>query len=149
MRKNNQFPLVAETHPENYKGYEFITLIQFNDENFLVVVDNLYNDQIIAYVLDYCGPANVDEEKLISIVNGWHETSRSKYPVSIQFSRLGIAEEMSKIRRLFPVDFVSRVIGPLPEFNMGGPSKIKKRKKKSIPKGIEFIDKRILRKKPT
>lgn len=148
MRRINQsFPLIAEAHPEDYHGYEFITLIRYNDENYLSIVDNVVNNQIVAYILDFCGPTSINEEHLIEVVDRWYQKSRSQYPVSIEFSRLGIVESLTPILRCLPIDYVSRVIGPLPEFNMGGPFKVKKRKKKSIPNGVEFIDKR-LRKKP-
>lgn len=147
MRQINQsFPLIAESHPEDYNGYEFITLIRFNDENYLSVVDNIVNNQIVAYVLDYCGPSNINEEHFIEVVDGWYTTKREKYPISIEFSRLGLSEYMAKILRCLPLDYVSRVIGPLPTFNMGGAFKVKKRKKKNIPRGVEFIDKTLCQK---
>lgn len=144
MRKNNHpFPLIAESHPENYNGYEFITLIRYNDVNYLTVVDNIVNNQIIVYVLDECNQNKIDEEELINIINIWHSDKSKKYPLSIEFSRLGIADKLSIIMKSFSVDYVSRVIGPLPEFNMGAPFKVKKRQRKSIPKNVQFIDRTI------
>lgn len=136
-----KYPLIVESHPDDYNGYEFITLIRYNDENFLNIIDNVCNKQIITYVLDYCGPANVNEQKIIDIAQDWFHNNKTNYPISVEFSKLKIADETSKILRYFPVDYISRVIGPLPEYNMKGPLKTKKRKRKSIPKNMIYINK--------
>ena len=136
----NKFPLTIEPYPENYNGPKFISVIRYNDENYVNIIDNIYNKQIIAYVLDFCNAANVNEQHIIDIANNWFETEKN-YPISVEFSRLNISNETSKILRCFPLDYVSRVIGPLPEYNLDGPKKVKKRKRKPIPKNIEFINK--------
>lgn len=144
MKKHLNFqPLIVEEHPKDYKGYEFITLIKYNDQNFLTIVDNITSDRVIAYVLDYCPNMNIDEEHIIKIANHWYENNRSNYPISIEFFKHNVAHDMSKIVRCFSTDFIVRVIGPIYKYNMKGPTKIKRRKKKSIPKGIELIDKTI------
>lgn len=142
MKKyGGKYPLIVEAHPENYNGYEFITLIQYNDETYINIIDNVCNKQIITYVLDLCTPSNVDEELIINTAQKWFNENSLNYPISIEFSKLKMTEEAAKILRYFPIDYVTRVIGPLPEYNMGGPLKIKKRKRKIIPRNIEFINK--------
>lgn len=143
MKKfGGKYPLIIEAYPEGYdKDFEFITLIRFNDENYLTIVDNLCNKQIITYVLDYCKPTNVNEILIASIAKNWFQTNKENYPISVEFSKMQIAKETQKIMRCFPIDYVSRVIGPVPEYRMDGPIKVKKRKRKPIPKGIEFINK--------
>lgn len=144
MKKQVNFqPLIVEEHPKDYNGYEFITLIKYNDQNFLTIVDNITNNQIIAYVLDYCSLMNIDEEKIIRIANDWYENNRQNYPISIEFFKHDVAKDMSKIVRCFSTDFTMRVIGPIYRYNMKGPVKIKRRKKKSIPNGIELVDKTL------
>lgn len=138
-------PLIIEPHPPEYNGYEFITLIRYNDENNLCVIDNSNSKQIIAYVLDLCGPHQINEDTFINIVaEWWGKGYKNHYPLSIQFSKMGLAQDMSKIIRTYPIDYVSRIIGVLPEYKMSGSYKVKKRKRKSIPKGVEFVDKRKL-----
>ena len=144
MKKHLKFePLIVEEHPKDYNGYEFITLIKYNDQNFLTIVDNITPDKVIAYVLDYCPNMKIDEEYIIKIANHWYENNRNNYPISIEFFKHNIASDMSKIVRSFSTDFIVRVIGPIYRYNMKGPTKIKRRKKKSIPKGIDFNDKTI------
>jgi hypothetical protein len=149
MKKINQlFPLVAEPHPDHYKGYEFLTLICFNGETFITIIDNVVKGEIIAYVLDFCAreyesQPEASEDYIIKVTHHWFTENRTSYPVSIEFAKSGISLLASKIIRKFPVDFVTRVIGPLPTFAMGAPTKIKKRKKKGPPRGIEVVYHRL------
>jgi hypothetical protein len=141
MKKfGGKYPLLVEAHPENYNGYKFITLIRFADEPVISIVDNVCNKQIVAYVLDYCKPTNVDEHLIIEVADDWYNNNRENYPFSIEISKRNMAAEASKILRYFPIDYVSRVIGILPEYSMQGPHKVKKRKRRPIPKGIEYIN---------
>ncbi len=146
MKKINQaFPLINEPHPETYSGPAFLTLIRFNDVDYINIVDNVINNEIVSYVLDFC-PKEFDykpelrEHALIEIAYEWYTSPKPDYPISIEFSRRGVSVEASKILRRFTVDYVTRVIGPLPRYEMGGPFKTKKRKRKPVPKGVEFID---------
>lgn len=142
MKKyGGKYPLIVESHPENYTGYDFITLIKYNDTNYLNIIDNVCNKQIITYVLDLCGPSNVNEELIINIAQKWFAENHNNYPISIEFSKLNMSAQTSSILRYFPIDYVTRVIGPLPEYNMAGPFKVKKRKRKLIPKNMEYINK--------
>lgn len=136
-----KIPLVIEPYPENYDGYKFITLIRYNDENYLNLVDNVVNNTIISYVLDLCPPNNLNEEKIIDVANYWFNNNKDKYPLSIEYSKNNMGEETSKILRCFPIDYVARVIGPLNMYKMSGTYKIRKRKKKNISKNIEIVKK--------
>ena len=135
---SKKFPLVVEQHPKDYDGYEFITLIRFNDESFLNIIDNVSKKYIYAYVLDLCGPEEFSEEQLIKVAYEWYYSNGDRYPISVEFSKKNLIDESSKIFRAFPIDYVTRVIGPLPQFNMTGPIKVRKRKRKEIPDGIKI-----------
>lgn len=140
---NKQIPLVIEPYPDDYDGYKFITLIRYNDLNSLNIIDNVVNGTINTYVLDLCSPSFVEEEKVIEIAHEWFESDRVRHPISVEFSRLGMADEFGKIYRSYPIDYVARVIGPLPEYRMTGAYKIRKRKKKNVPLNIEIIRKSL------
>jgi hypothetical protein len=140
---SKKFPLIVEPHPSDYDGYDFITLIRFNDESFLSIIDNVTKKYIYGYVIDYCGPEGFDEETLIQVAFEWFSSNGDRYPISIEFSKRGLQAEAESILRAFPLDYVTRVIGPLPHFNMGGPSKVRKRKRKDLPKGMEITKRRI------
>lgn len=138
---NKQIPLVVEPYPDDYEGYKFITLIRYNDFNSLNIIDNVINGTINTYVLDLCAPSFVQEDHIIEVVHAWYESDRISHPISVEFSRLGLADEFGKIYRSFPIDYVARIIGPLPEYKMGGAYKIRKRKKKNVPEQLEVIRK--------
>mgnify|MGYP001300083571 CR=1 FL=1 len=140
---NKQIPLVVEPYPDDYDGYKFITLIRYNDSNTLNIIDNVVNGSINTYVLDLCSPSFVEEERIIEVAYDWFESDRIRHPISVEFSRLGLADEFGKIFRTFPIDYVARVIGPLPEYRMTGAYKIRKRKKKNVPENIEIIRKTL------
>lgn len=134
--KRASAPLVIEPYPREYTGLPFLTLIQFRKAPMLVIVDNVDDETIKAYVLDLCGPEGVDEEKVILVASEWY-SSKSAYPVSIEFSKRGMTAETSRIYRAFDVEFVSRVIGPAPEFPMSAVKSVKRRRRKPIPQGVE------------
>jgi hypothetical protein len=142
---SKKFPLVVEPHPDDYDGYKFITLIRYNDKSFLNIVDNVSKKYIYGYVIDLCGPERFNEESLIEIANEWYTTNGDRYPISIELSKRGLIDDAENILRAFPLDYVTRVIGPLPHFNMDGPTKIRKRKRKELSQGIEVVRKRIKR----
>jgi len=135
--RGNPIPLIVEKHPEDYQGYPFITLIQYKDQDLLIIVDNVDEKNIDAYVLDLCGPENIDEEHMINVVSVWWDERRERFPVSFEFSRLNETSQVSKIFRTFHIEYVTRVIGPLPHFEMNEASKIRRRKRKPLPPGME------------
>ena len=144
-KTKNLCPLIVEEHPGDYKGYPFITLIQYsNDKEILAIIDNSNDKTISGFVLDLCLPEKINEQNLIDITNEWYFSERrNRHPLSIEFSKLGLSNEMSKIYRTYTTDFVTRIIGPLPIFNMKEKPKIKRRKRKGIPKGIMIRNKTI------
>lgn len=141
-------PLIIEEHPVDYMGYPFITLIQYRKNHVLSIVDNSDDDNIKLYVLDLCGPERVKEEKVIEIAAQWYEKNKNQHPLSVEFSRRGVTSETGKIYRTFNVEFVTRVIGPLPRFEMSDTTRIKRRKRKPVPAGVE-IHKRVIPLVPT
>ena len=101
--RGNPIPLIIESHPDNYEGYPFITLLQYRKEHLLAIVDNTTDKHVRAFVLDLCGPAKVDEEQIIELAKYWWENSREQYPVSFEFSKLQVSGITSKIYRTFNI----------------------------------------------
>lgn len=135
----NAVPLIIEDHPDNYEGYPFITLIQYRRSHVLSIVDNSDDQSIKSYVLDLCGPERVDEQKIIEIAASWYKNHKTEHPLSVEFSRRGITAEAGRIYRTFNIEFVTRVIGPLPRFEMTETVRVKRRKRKPVPTGVEVI----------
>jgi len=135
--RGNSVPLIVENHPEDYNGYPFITLIQYRNQHFLTIIDNATDKHVKAFVLDLCGPAQVDEEMIINTTIEWFKNSRDKYPISFEFSRLGVSNDTAKIYRSFNIEFITRAIGPLPRFEMGEVYSTKRRRRKPIPNELQ------------
>ena len=130
--RKTSVPLIIEPHPANYKGYPFITLLQHYDQTVLTIVDNVDSKNINAFVLDLCGPEKVSEEMVITIASDWYENRFTRYPLSFEFSRRGVMPEVSKISRSYNIEFVTRVIGPLPKFEMEKIKSVKRRRKRNV-----------------
>ncbi len=139
--RGNPLPIIIEPHPEDYAGYPFITLIEYRDNHLLGIVDNATDKMIKAYVLDLCGPTSVDEDFVISVASNWYRDSKDRYPISFEFSKLGVADSVKSIYKSFAVGFVTRIIGPLPKFEMSEVKSIKRRRKKPLPTNIEIHNK--------
>lgn len=139
--RGNQLPLIVENHPKNYDGYPFITLIQYRNQHLLGIIDNTTDKMIKAYILDLCGPSHVNEEQVIEIAKSWYVASKDRYPLSFEFSKLGLAEEVKGIYRSYAVGFVTRIIGPLPRFEMGEVVSIKRRRRKALSPNLKVHNK--------
>lgn len=133
-------PLIIEPHPKDYNGLPFITLIQYKKLPMLVIVDNADESCIKAFVLDLCGPEDIDESALFQVALNWYENNRANFPISIEFSRYGLTSQLSRIYRALNIEFVSRVIGPVPKYPMSSVKSIKRRRRKPIPNGVEVIE---------
>lgn len=132
-RSKQTVPLIIEPHPSDYNGYPFITLLQFRQDHVLSLIDNAVNNKVKAYVLDYCVPSGINEEQLIEIAGNWYETNSCKYPLSVEFSKAGLSKSLTPIYKSFNTEYITRVIGPLPQFTMNENVTVKRRRKKPLP----------------
>lgn len=130
-------PLIVENHPSDYEGYPFITLIQYRKTHVLSIVDNSTDETIKLYVLDLCGPERVREKEVIDVAANWYDNNKTLHPISVEFSRLGLTSETGRIYRTFNIEFVTRVIGPLPHFEMNEVIRVKRRKRKPVSPNVE------------
>lgn len=136
--RGNPIPIIVEDHPEDYVGYPFITLIQYRDNYTLLVVDNANEKTLEGYVLDLCGPAKVNEERVVTKAAEWYDKHRTDFPVSFYFSQQGVSGEFSPIYKTYPTEFVTRIIGPMPVFDMAEGMTIKRRRRKPLA-GIKVV----------
>jgi hypothetical protein len=123
--------LIIESHPKGYVGYPFVTLIQYQDQPLLTIVDNMDEDKIQAYVLDLCGPESVDEQEIIAIALDWYTNSRNQHPISIEFSKRGLISDTSRIFRILNVNFVTRFIGLASKYSVNEYQQVRRRKRKT------------------
>lgn len=106
-------PLIVESHPKQYKGFPFITYIQFHNSDVLVLVDNIHNKQLQCYVLDLCQPEEVDEAMIIDVAAEWYNSHSHRLPLSVFINQLGLDTNANKIYRTYNIEYMTRVVGPL------------------------------------
>lgn len=122
---------MIEGHPDNYKGYPFVSLIVLAKMSKLVIVDNANNKTIRTYVIDLCGPAKVDEGQFIELTQDWYDNHRH-IPISVYFSKNGLSANMFPILKEFTVADVQRIIGPVFTYNMENLGKVRRRRRKEM-----------------
>lgn len=135
--KATPLPLLVEDHPKLYSGFPFLTFIQFRTEHVLAVVDNVHDNQIQCYVLDYCGPEGIDEMKFMEVVDNWHKNERDLYPLSIALSRAHLETHFNKIHRTYHLEFITRIVGPLYTYPIDEVKVTRRRRRKPIPASIK------------
>lgn len=141
MAKKKIPPLVVEDIKDLANLY-YLSLIEYKRENYLVVIDNISDYEISAYVLDYAEQEGVDIKQFLSIVNHWFYKSANKYPLSFELARIGVLDRLSPIFRTFDIGFISRVIGHPFKFDLNTKTKIKRRKVVPPPSSVEVRFKR-------
>ncbi len=128
----NKIPLISEDYPDDYNSYKFISLVQYCKDRLLTVIDNTDDTQMRCFVLDLCGPEGVDEKVFLDAASNWFENNSANYPLSIDLAKNGLGVLSAKIMRTFNIEFVSRVIGPIPRYSMNGVSAVKRKRKRVV-----------------
>lgn len=133
-RVNNVTPLIVEPHPQQYDGYDFLTLIQYSKTNLLTAIDEVDDRNVHVYVFDLCGPENVKHLEILNILSELYPlTIEKKQPLSVIISQRGYIDLFAPIHRTLNLDFISRVVGPFPKYIETNKSTTKRRKRKDIP----------------
>ena len=125
MAKRDIPSLIIEDHPE-LTEYSFLSLIEYNGDKLLVVVDNIIDNFVYAYVIDEAIQRKMNLEILIPIISAW--SSNPTEPLSFTFARLGVAHQTSLIYKKFEITGVTRLIGTSYKFGVQPTSKIKRRR---------------------
>lgn len=135
--RERPLPLLIEEHPNSYSGFPFLTFIQFRTEHVLAIVDNVYENQIQCYVLDYCGPEGVDDIKLMELADHWFYNERDKFPISISLSKQLQDKKFNAVHRTYNAEYITRIVGPLFSYPIDEVRVTKRRKRKPIPKSYK------------
>lgn len=137
MSKKNAPPLVLE-ELQDRSNYLYLTLIEYKKEKYLTIIDNISGSDITAYVLDYADAESIDLAWLLSIANIWYYKSSEKYPLSFEFAKLGVKNNVTPILRTFNLDYVSRMIGKIFVYDIDSKPKIKRKRVNLIPSTVEI-----------
>ena len=131
-------PLVLENVDAPDMNNAYLTLIIYKKEHYLTVVDNVHDEEISAFVLDRAEAEGVDKQWFISVCNLWFYKSSDKYPLSIEFAKMGNYEKVKRMLKTFNVSSISRIIGRIFMYNINAKPKVKRRKIVPVPQYIEI-----------
>ena len=127
--------IVLESHPEDYNGYPFISLVQYRKTtNYVCIIDNVTNKQLKAFVLDLCDSENINEHHIIDVAVEWYDKGKP-YPISIEFAKKDICHHTSRIYKSMSLDTISRIIGDVSYYDTNV-KQVKKRKRRAIASSI-------------
>ena len=125
---------MAKTPPLHIENLEdtsnllFCTLLEFKRVKYLVIIENVVNDEIQAYALDSLASEGIDQDWFLSVATRWYYSASDRYPLSFEFAKIGQADVIKKVLKTFNVNSVSRVIGKLFVYDVNSKPKIKRRK---------------------
>jgi hypothetical protein len=120
----------------------YLSVLEYRRENYLVVVDDITDEEVTAFVLDFAHQEGVNLKELMTLITAWFYASSNKYPLSLEFSRLGIAGITKRIFKTFELAHVTRLIGKDFRYNLMEAPKVRRRRVNKIPAGVEIRLKR-------
>lgn len=142
MTKKHIPKLVVE-RAEDQGNYFFLSVIEHRKQNYLVIIDNVTDDSVGAYVLDYAQQEGIDLKQLFTAITLWFYRGSTRYPLSFEFSRLGLAPLTNRIYKTFEITHVTRLIGNDFRYDLNGDPKIKRRRVNRLPAGVEINLKKL------
>lgn len=137
MSKRKVPSLIIE-HVSDRGNLHLLSMLEHRKDKYLVIIDNIDDENITAYVLDYAQQEGIDLRTFIDIAEGWLEKQDSAYPLSFEFSRLGLTEATRRIYKTFDLAYVTRLIGRPFVFELTKPAKIRRRRANKIPVSVEI-----------
>lgn len=119
------------------KNLHLLTLLEHRREQYLVIIDNITDTQVTAYVLDYAKQEGINPLMLIQLAKEWLEKTNGEYPLSFELSRLGLTSVTRQIYKTFDVSHVTRLVGLPFVFNLTTPLRVRRRRASKVSAGIE------------
>ena len=133
-----EIPELIVEYKENIENFCFLSVLEYRNNSYLVVIDNVSEDRIGAYVLDYASQEKLNIEQLMSIITKWFYKSSHKYPLSFEFSKLNLTSQVNKIYKNFERVNVTRLIGNNFTYGLNDSPKIKRRRITKMSSGVEI-----------
>lgn len=129
-------PIIKEDHGSDYTGLPFLTLVNYQHQPYVVIVDNYINKTLSCYVLDFCEAALINIDPILKCATDWWE-DKCIEPLSVYLSRAGLSEITTGLYKTFLEEHIIRVIGPIPVYEMNQTYGTKRRKYRDV-KSIEI-----------
>ena len=143
MSKRKVPSLIVE-RAEDQGNYYFLSVLEHRRENYLVIIDNITDEAVGAYVLDFAQQEGMNLRDLMTVITLWFYRGSHRYPLSFEFSRQGISPATNRIYKTFELAHVTRLIGKDFRFDMLAAPKVKRRRVNKIPAGVEIKLKRAV-----
>lgn len=141
MAKNKIPSLKVEALSER-GNFIYLSLIEYKRETYLCIIDEVTDDFIGAFVLDYAEQENIQISSFLSFVTKWFYSSSDKNSLSTELAKAGLSEHTSSIYKTFDVSYVSRIVGNPLSFKPQAKSKVKRRRVPVVPDYIEIVFKK-------
>lgn len=144
-----KIPTLIIEHVSDRGNLHLLSLLEHRRDRYLVIVDNIDEENITAYVLDYSQQEGIDLRTFISLAEEWLERSQGQYPFSFELSRLGLTETTRRIYKTFDLAYVTRLVGRSFSFDLTTPIRVRRRRASRVPAGVEVKPKAsVLRLQP-
>jgi hypothetical protein len=145
-----KIPTLIIEHVSDRGNLHLLSLLEHRRDRYLVIVDNIDEENITAYVLDYAQQEGVDLRTFITIAEEWLARSNGEYPLSFELSRLGLTEAARRIYKTFDLAYVTRLVGRSFSFDLTTPIRVRRRRASRVPAGVEVKPKAsVLRLQPS
>lgn len=138
-----RIPSLIVERAEDQGNFFYLAVLEYRRENYLVVVDNIDDEEVGAYVLDFAQQEGISLKQLMSVITLWFYRGSFRYPLSFEFSRLGLAPATNRIYKTFELNHVTRLIGKDFSFALNAQPKVRRRRANRIPAGVEIRLKRL------
>lgn len=112
----------------------YLSVLQYRKDHHLVVVDNITNDTVSAYMLDRATQEGIDLKQLLSVVTRWFYEASHKHPLSLEFSKLGMTHATNRILKNFELSHVTRIVGQDFQYDLHTAPKIRRRRVNHVKK---------------
>lgn len=141
MPKRKIPKLIVEYASDQGNAY-YLSVLEYRRENYLVVIDNISSEEVTAFVLDFAQQEGINLKQLMSVVTMWFYRGAHSYPLSFEFSRLGITHRTNRILKTFELAHVTRLIGRDFSYSFEDQPRVRRRRVNKIPAGVEVRLKR-------
>lgn len=133
-----KIPTLIIEHVSDRGNLHLLSMLEHRRDKYLVIVDNIDEESITAYVLDYAQQEGVDLRTFIGLAEEWLQRSDGKYPLSFELSRLGLTSTARRIYKTFDLAYVTRLVGRSFSYDLTTPVRVRRRRASRVPAGIEI-----------
>jgi hypothetical protein len=133
-----KIPTLIIEHVSDQGNLHLLSMLEHRREKYLVIVDNIDEENVYAYVLDQAQQEGLDLKVFIHIAETWLNTSSGGYPLSFELSRIGMTTAARRIYKTFDLAYVTRLVGRAFSFDLTTPIRVRRRRANIVPAGIEI-----------